>query len=487
MNELATLMQPHNDTSLNPKLAIIGGGIAGATAALHLAELGLNVTLIEKGSGLVSGPPICHLHAGGNLYREIDTEQCIELLKQSIETVRLYPNTINRRPTVIAVPYTDGGSPEELYERLITIQRCYSELVELNPANKVLGEPSDYYCFYSREELEQLATQSQPVSPQTIDDWMIPFAKHADLDGLKFPVVAVQEHGWSVFRIAASATLALENIPNCRVLTSTEVVGVEETAQGWKIEYLSENGLNEIIEVDYLVNACGYETGSIDDLANKPRERLVEFKAAYVTQWDSCDEFWPEVIFHGPRGTPNGMAQLTPYPNGIFQLHGMTKDITLFEDGLVASGEQSSQPALPNRLIKKIKKGWDNDVIVERSHKAIAHMSRFVPAYASAHEYGTPLFGAQQIPGKDDTLRAADVTFEGEHYARVEVVKGSSALEAAIKLVEAWELYDYKGQSIEQLHPVSMALTEQEVELKAKELASMRGYPELLAAYYGEK
>ncbi|TFH92447.1 FAD-dependent oxidoreductase [Vibrio ouci] len=478
-------MQPHNDNSMHTKIAIIGGGIAGATAAVHLAELGLNVTLIEKGAGLVSGPPICHLHAGGNLYREIDTEQCIELLKQSIETVRLYPNTINHRPTVIAVPYSDGGSPEELYERLITIQQCYGELVKLDSANKVLGEPNDYYRFYSKEELEALAAKSQPVNPQTIDEWMIPFAKHTDLEGLKFPIVAVQEHGWSVFRIAASATLALEKMSNCQLLTNTEVVGVEEEPNGWKIEYLASNGERKITEVDYLVNACGYETGAIDDLANKPRERLVEFKAAYVTQWDSCDELWPEVIFHGPRGTPNGMAQLTPYPNGIFQLHGMTKDITLFDDGLVATQGQSSQPLLPNRLIKKIKKGWNDDVIIDRSRRAINHMARFVPAYASAHEYGTPLFGAQQIPGKDDTLRAADVTFEGEHYARVEVVKGSSALEAAIKLVDTWGLYEYGSKSIEQLHPVSMALTNQDVERKAVQLAMERGYPEGLARYYG--
>lgn len=48
----------------DPRIAIIGGGIAGATAAVHLGELGLNVVLMEKSAGLVSGPPICHLHAG---------------------------------------------------------------------------------------------------------------------------------------------------------------------------------------------------------------------------------------------------------------------------------------------------------------------------------------------------------------------------------------------------------------------------------------
>lgn len=478
-------MQPNMQSQCSPKIAIIGGGIAGATAALHMAELGLNVHLIEKGPGLVSGPPICHLHAGGNLYREISTEQCIELLQQSIETARLYPQTINVRPTVIAVPYSDGGSPEELYERLITIQSCYTQLVEQDPANKVLGEPKDYYKFYSRDELDALAQLSQPNSPNSLDEWMIPFAKHTDLDGLKFPVVAVEEHGWSVFRIAATASIALEAIPNCTLMMNTQVVGVEETDQGWNIECMDTDQQTQILHFDYLVNACGYETGSIDDLANKPRQRLVEFKAAYVTKWDQCQEQWPEVIFHGPRGTPNGMAQLTPYPGGVFQLHGMTKDITLFEDGLVASSESSSQPPLPMRLKQKIQAGWSNEVIVERSHKAIAHMARFIPQYHQAHEYGTPLFGAQQIPGNDDTLRAADVTFEGEHYARVEVVKGSSSLQAAVKLVSQWQLYQYQGFDIESLHPITMSLSAASVEQKAQQLALERHYPEQLARYYG--
>lgn len=486
MNELATLMQPESQSTHTPSVAIIGGGIAGATAAVHMAELGLNVHLIEKGSGLVSGPPICHLHAGGNLYREISTEQCIELLKQSIDTIRLYPQTVNKRPTVIAVPYSDGGSPEELYERLITIQDCYAQLVEKDSANKVLGEPADYYKFYSRDEIEALAELEQPAEPSTIDEWLIPFAKHTDLEVLKFPVVAVQEYGWSVFRIAASATLALEKMPNCQLKTDTQVIGVEESEQGWALECLDSDGQVEFLQVEYLVNACGYETGSIDDLAQKPRERLVEFKAAYVTNWPECQELWPEVIFHGPRGTPNGMAQLTPYPDGIFQLHGMTKDITLFEDGLVASDNASSQPSLPLRLKSKIQKGWDEEVIVERSRRAIEHMSRFIPDYQRAHEFGTPLFGAQQIPGKDDTLRAADVTFEGKHYARVEVVKGSSAYEAAIKLVEQWQLFDYQNQTIEQLHPVTLALTSTEIEQKAKQLAEFRTYPQQLAQYYGQ-
>lgn len=43
-------------------------------------------------------------------------------------------------------------------------------------------------------------------------------------------------------------------------------------------------------------------------MANFKRDRMVEYKAAYVVKWLKCEGVWPEVIFHGQRGTPNGMA-----------------------------------------------------------------------------------------------------------------------------------------------------------------------------------
>ena len=55
-----------NNNMSDKKIAVIGGGIAGASIALYLSEIGLKVDLFEKGTSLVNGPPICHLHAGGN-------------------------------------------------------------------------------------------------------------------------------------------------------------------------------------------------------------------------------------------------------------------------------------------------------------------------------------------------------------------------------------------------------------------------------------
>ena len=104
-------------------IGIIGGGVAGSTVALRFAELGIKVTLFEKGSSLVNGPPICHLHSGGNLYREISESQCLTLLRECIDTLRVFPHTINYRPTMIAIPKYDDGDPTDILPRLVTLKK----------------------------------------------------------------------------------------------------------------------------------------------------------------------------------------------------------------------------------------------------------------------------------------------------------------------------------------------------------------------------
>jgi hypothetical protein len=95
------------------------------------------------------------------------------------------------------------------------------------------------------------------------------------------------------------------------------------------------------------------------------------------------------------------------------------------------------------------------------------------------------LYGAQQIPGNDATLRSTDVSFEPHNYARVEVVKGSSALDAARKLVANWQLTGESFRSIEATHPVALSLTYNQVEQKAVELTIERAYPKELALLNG--
>lgn len=485
--------QIHDDKDTKTSsVAIIGGGVAGSTIALRLAELGIKVTLIEQGDSLVNGPPICHLHAGGSFYRDISDEQCLTLLNQSIDMINAFPQCVNVRPTVIAVPVHDKGSPDTIIPRLEKLQRQYQNLVAEQPAKKLLGEPADYFHTFSRSQLEKLATQPLPEKAQCAEDWLIPVAKQLDLDKLQYPVILVQEYGLSGFRFSALASLAADKLPHCQVLTQTKVTDIKScksnNAPHWQVDVqdlLSQQAKQ--MQFDYLINACGFRSGMLDDMLQAPRKRLVEFKAAYVAKWADCKGQWPEVIFHGERGTPEGMAQLTPYPNGYFQLHGMTQDITLFADGLVKSEAQSAQPKLPDVYLNKIENGWPEPVIAKRTLGSISHVSRYIPKFKQAVMAAQPLYGAQQIPGEDPKLRAADVSFYGRYYARAEIVKASSALAASDTILQALAQLGLLSDKVkvndltEHYLPVSTAVDLHQVVELASQIAEKRNYPKALA------
>ena len=464
------------------RVAVVGGGVAGSSVALYLSELGVDVTLFEKSKSLVNGPPICHLHAGGNLYRDISDEQCLTLLKESIELIRLYPQAIDYRPTVIAVPKEDSGSPSDLFSRLELLQKEYKELIAEDENNRVLGDSESYYKLFSYADMLALQGRNEVSSPQTLEEWMIPLSKHLELEKLQYPLVMVQEYGINIFRLGATATLWLEENENATVLTQTEVQSVKREQEKFLIEY-SQEGEVKTQEFDYLINAAGFRSGEIDDMLGFKRERLVEFKAAYVTKCEAFKGSWPEVIFHGERGTPNGMAQFTPYPDGYFQLHGMTKNVTLFSDGLVKSSAQSAQPKLPPLFLSKIEKGWSKEAVKERTASAIKHMAQFIPVFSNAKIMSQPLYGAQQIPGEDASLRAADISFEGTHYARCEIVKASSVLKMADSIVkkfiglgvlsnECYKQRDFSAHS---------SLKEYDIKRVAESFAKSRAYPKSIA------
>ncbi|MCV6606978.1 MAG: FAD-dependent oxidoreductase [Campylobacterales bacterium] len=464
------------------KIAIIGGGVAGGSAGLYLSSLGIDVTLFEQNTSLVSGPPFCHLHAGGNLYREIPDSECITLLHQSIDLLRFYPYGIDYRPTVVITPIEDEEDPKDLLPRLKKLQEEYRKSIEKDPKNKVLGEVEEYFKLYEKEDLIRLQEKEIVKRPTTLEQWMIPVAKNVDLDLVKFPFIVVQEYGLNLFRLSGGLNLQLENITNCNLLLNTKVTNVSKKDEKFFVTYIN-NQEEKTEEFDYLINSAGYKTGIIDDYLGYKRDRLVEFKAAYVTKWEECDTIWPEVIFHGKRGTPRGMGQFTPYPDRHFQLHGMTKDITLFDDGLVKSSQKSSYPELSKKFREKIDKSWCPKEVEERTKRAISHLSKYIPSFSTAKVAGKPLFGAQQIPGKDKELRAADVSFEGDRYARCEVVKASSVLDMIdevmkklikLGLADEQELYRRDFDFVE--------LDSNLVLKQAKRICQDRDYPTSLAS-----
>ena len=460
------------------KIAIIGGGIAGTSIALYLGKLGLDITLFDKSSSLVSGPPICHLHAGGNLYREISDESCVTLLKESIDILKMYKNAVDFRPTVLAIPKNDDGIVSDLIPRLELLKKEYKKLIDKDNSNKVLCDCDDYYKLYSKKDLLKLKEKSSVTIPTSFDDYMISVAKNLDLDKLKFPLILVQEYGLNIFRLASTALLEFKQLKNTKISLNSKVVNIIENKDSYTVKYKKENQTIKE-EFDYIINAAGFKTGSIDDMIKIKANRLVEFKSAYVTKWNDNNELWPEVIFFGKRGTPQGMAQFTPYPDGHFQIHGMTKDITLFDNGLVKNSQNSSQPILDKKFLNKIYKSWKKEDINIRTKKSIEHIKQYIPSFNNVEVASKPLYGAQQIPGNDAELRTADVSFDKSRYARCEIVKASSVLTMSDAIVKDLISYGIINQDTYQKRDFlyNTNITDESITKKAQELCKQRQYP----------
>ena len=459
------------------KIAIIGGGVAGVTTALALSQKGLDITLFERESSLVSGPPFCHLHAGGNLYREISDTQCVKLLKQSIDFARFYPFVVDYRPTLIVLPTSDKSSPDALIPRLEMLSQEYQKLIDKDAYNKVLGEVQNYYKLYSQEDMIQLKTQTIVKKPTTFDEWMIPVAKSLDFKSIQFPLVMVSEFGLNLFRLASGVRLAMEKSKQINLKLNTTVSNITQQNEGWLVDY--EHSQEHFMEsFDYIINAAGFRGGKVDDMVDAPCKGMVEFKSAYVSHCESYNDVaFPEIIFHGERGTPQGMGQFTPYPDGYFQLHGMTQDITLYSDGLVESTKVSCQPKLHASFIQKIEEAWSIEERDERTQRAIKHIAQFIPNFTKAKVGAKPLFGAQQIPGDDPTLRVAEVSFGLPHYARCEIVKVSSAIDMVETISTNLQELGYIKNSIDSPIEIFENLNERDIVKEAQKICVERDYP----------
>ncbi|WP_434035835.1 hypothetical protein [Formosa sp. 4Alg 33] len=470
-------------------VGIIGGGVSGVVTALQLAENGIDSILFEQENSVVNGPPFCHLHAGGNLYPDISEAQCRILMKQSIEMAKLFPQSIDERPTFISVPKSEKYSLDNIEHRLEMLVAYYSELIAEDPSNAILGAPKEYYKIYTKEDLATLANRPAIARPKSADEWMINTIHLIDYTKLKTPVILVQEFGWNLFRLGAQAQLALSKTEKCSLKTNTNVSSIKDVSHdnlGYNWEIHTED---EIYKVKYLVNSCGFKTGTFDESLHLNSERLIEFKAAYVSKWQPIPGLIPELIFHGERGTPHGMTQLTPYCDDYYQIHGMTNDITLFEHGLVQSKDNMSQPEFDAGITQKLDYGWDTEEIKSRTENAIDSVAKYIPSFQSAQVGGPPLYGAQQIPGNDPSLRVGEVSFPCKSYARSEIVKASSALTVANQILTKMQEEDIIPAIKTLLNSSTLldSISKMDIDILARELAIERGYPEALSRLVIEK
>jgi len=464
-------------------VGIIGGGVSGVVIALQLAEYGIDHILFEQEDSVVNGPPFCHLHAGGNLYPDISDAQCKILLKQSIEMARLFPQSIDERPTFISIPKTEKYEVSQIENRLDLLVDYYKTLIAEDPENEILGPPESYYKLYHKSDLDDLAAQPTTPIPNTADEWICNAIKLIDYQKLKTPVILVQEYGWNLFRLAAQAQLALNASKRSSLKTNTFVTDIKDVraknlSHNWEI-----HTKDSVYKVKYLVNSSGFKTGDIDNSLQVKSERLIEFKAAYVSKWQPLAGLIPELIFHGERGTPHGMAQLTPYCDDYYQIHGMTTDITLFKDGMVQSKTNDAQPEFNTDIQQKLSRTWDAEIIKTRTENAIAFVGKFVPLFTTATVGGPPLYGAQQIFGDDPNLRVGEVCFPSQFYARSEIIKASSALTVAEKITQkiiAEGVVKWPSNTLKET-TLLKSISKTDIDVLAGKLAVDRGYPEALS------
>ena len=106
-----------------------------------------------------------------------------------------------------------------------------------------------------------------------------------------------------------------------------------------------------------------------------------------------------------------------------------------------------------------------------------------LPSFKSATVGGPPLFGAQQIPGDDPSLRVGEVSFPYKSYARSEIVKASSALTVAnqiITKIQEEKIIPVIAQRTNQ-NLLLNCISKDEIDQLASQLTVERGYPEALS------
>jgi hypothetical protein len=454
-------------TPSSPTILIVGAGVAGRTLCTLLNALRLpedpqtnayQVRAFERKISFADGPPYCHLHSGGLLYTSrISSAEAERLLQQSIDFVQMYPTCISYRPTVIAIRKNHTGcTVSKLIRRCSDLQLAYARLVAEDPTKQVLGSPSSYFKAYSLKKVLEICFDSvgrlrdAVRTPCCMNDWLLNWMQQGiRLDQLKFPIVLVQELGISHFREIAAFDSTYEehlkrsgkNKPSWRVSLGAEVLSVKQVNKSgallWKVDYRSKAGVMKSCWGHYLVNAAGASSGVIDDQLGVPSPRSLEFKASYFVRLrsPSLDFPIPEAAFLGVRGTDDTEEDLPPYVQaayygkGLYQLHVLTDQITLFPFGLTASDPSASQPKEP----PAVKQFYENfqETCVSRAQAAIQATAALQANFeAGGHLVGRPLLGVQCILGLDIEKRGSSALEYGAA-ASMPIVKGISAVTAS--------------------------------------------------------
>jgi hypothetical protein len=311
--------------SFASSVAIVGGGIAGTTAAILLAKHGVKVDLYEKNPRIFmeSSKIPAHLYAG-TMYFNLGSDTVKHCMEDAFQFANRLPFAVNPRPTVAAIAVEDEREPKDMIAACEANRSLYVELLSKEKFKPVFGAPEEFCQSFTRKDLERLREVTE-ISPE-VNPWMVSFAKNTQLDSLKYPVLLMQEFGLDM-RFAAGyfEELIEEEIErgNLRFYTNSQVLSAKfEEGRVW-IQIDDGNKVQSPITRDYslLVDASGRNLGRLESNLGIAESRYIDVKVAGLLVSNQVrDPQWPMPSTYILGGLGNDPKSNEKYQSFMSQL-----------------------------------------------------------------------------------------------------------------------------------------------------------------------
>lgn len=429
------------------RICIVGGGISGCLSAIKLSQNNkLLIDIFEKKSDILSGPPFCHLHAGGMLYPMISLQDSEELLYDSLMFAEMFDNCLEKRPTVIAYRKTSGYSVGKLILKCKMMQYCYSNWSKNNYNKLPIGSIDSYYEIYTREDMINFKNGSRQIINNYHDRYVEKFCKYLNnIDDIQYPFVSVNEYGISLSLVKEQIKHNIGLFKNIKVYNNTDVITLSKTSVNTKADSNNTWSIctaHPIIqhEYDFVINASGYNINTLRN-TNENKDYFLELKSSWLIKNDSLSNIeldFPEIAILGERNTENGMVQITPlFQNNemYYQIHCMKNNITLFPDGCAHSDNVNEFYYNFKDLLSNNK--FSEKIIKQRTLVAIKEISKLFKIFEASKVHDTPLWGIQRIPGKTTSKRTYSIVSD-HNYIEIHIVKGISSVSMSEKLSQSY-------------------------------------------------
>ena len=259
-------------------VAVIGAGLGGSISALYLAKLGFKVDLYESKEGILSDSSRipAHLYSGA-MYADKGEDTVRECLEDSIEFARVFPSTINKRPTILGISKQDERTPEIFEVAIRSNQEIYERICQNDSRKKVFGEPENLFSKYSIKECEK------GMFTETDQKWMKSFAEYTDLTQLQSPVFRLEEYGLDMRTLAGTIEQLIEENRNIELHLKTKVKKVKNISirkvKKMKVTFIKD-GLTQKKNYCLVIDASGRNKGVFERGLGIKTKRITDVKMA---------------------------------------------------------------------------------------------------------------------------------------------------------------------------------------------------------------